>query len=327
MPASGEILLRVRAVGVCGSDLHTYLDGRIGDTAYTSPVVLGHEFMGVIEAMGTDALDGNHQPLQTGQRVAVDPTTPCYHCELCAQGHPNLCPNHTFIGLYPQDGALQEHMLVHARNCFPIPDGISDGGGALLEPLGVALHAVDLSHLKVANSVAIIGCGPIGLLILQVAKLAGADPIYAFDKFPWRVEKARQYGVAAWQVDQVNPVEVVMAQTHKRGVDVVFEAAWADESVQLAAELSRYGGRLILVGIPGSDRLALKHSTARRKGLSLIMSRRMKHSYPRTIHLVEHGRIDLDSLISHTFPLQETPAAYAKNVAYEEGVHKIVIAV
>ncbi len=322
---NGEVLLRIRAVGICGSDLHMYADGRIGDTSFDSPLVLGHEFMGEIVAVGADALDGLHQPLHVGQRVAVDPSTPCYHCEMCELGHPNLCPNHTFYGVYPTDGALQECMIVHARNCFPIPETISDGAGTLLETLGVAIHAVDLGKLRVANSVAVIGCGPVGLLILKLAKLAGAAPLYAFDKFAWRVDKARQLGAQAWNVDEVDPLIVLQQATGKRGADVVFEAAWADHTVQLAAEMTRLGGRLVLVGIPGDDRLVMQHSTARRKGLTIMMVRRMKHTYPRAIQLATSGALPLDDLISHHLPLLDTAAAFAMNARYETGVQKIII--
>jgi len=322
---NGEVLLLIRAVGICGSDLHMYADGRIGDTSFDSPLVLGHEFMGEIVAVGADALDGLHQPLHVGQRVAVDPSTPCYHCEMCELGHPNLCPNHTFYGVYPTDGALQECMIVHARNCFPIPETISDGAGTLLETLGVAIHAVDLGKLRVANSVAVIGCGPVGLLILKLAKLAGAAPLYAFDKFAWRVDKARQLGAQAWNVDEVDPLIVLQQATGKRGADVVFEAAWADHTVQLAAEMTRLGGRLVLVGIPGDDRLVMQHSTARRKGLTIMMVRRMKHTYPRAIQLATSGALPLDDLISHHLPLLDTAAAFAMNARYETGVQKIII--
>jgi len=324
-PGAGDVLLRVKAVGICGSDLHMYQDGRIGDTSYDSPLVLGHEFMGEIVALGADATGGDHQPLRVGQRVAVDPTTPCYHCEMCEHGHPNLCPHHTFYGVYPTDGALQERMIVHARNCFPIPDSISDGAGTLLETLGVAIHAVDLGKLRVANSVAVIGCGPVGLLILELAKLAGSATLYAFDKFDWRVEKARQVGAEAWNVDEVDPLAMLNKATGGRGADVVFEAAWADESVQMAAEMTRLGGRLVLVGIPGDDRLYLQHSTARRKGLTLVMARRMKHTYPRAIPLAVSGTLDLDSLISHHLPLAQAPEAFAMNARYDAGVYKIIL--
>ena len=326
-PGPGEILLDVKAVGVCGSDLHTYLDGRIGNTAVATPLILGHEFGGVVSAVGAEAVDGNGEPLVPGQRVAVDPATPCWRCEMCEAGHPNLCHRLHFCGLYPDDGSLCERMTVSARACFPVPDAISDAGMALLEPLGVALHAVDLGRLKVARSVAVLGCGPIGLMIIRLARLSGADPIYAFDCFPWRAAKAKAWGATeAWTLDG-DPVARVRDVTGARGVDVVFEAAWADQSIEQAAEMARLGGRLVLVGIPGDDSLTLRHSTARRKGLTMLMSRRMKHVYPRAIHLVteQPNRIDLDDLISHRFPLREVDKAFALNVDYADNVQKIVI--
>jgi L-iditol 2-dehydrogenase len=216
-------------------------------------------------------------------------------------------------------------MLVEARTCFPVPDSITDAGAALLEPLGVALHAVDLGKLKVARSVAVLGCGSIGVMIIKLARMSGADPIYAFDCFPWRAAKARAWGASeAWTLDN-DPVQIIQQVTGGRGVDVVFEAAWADHSIAQAAEMARLGGRVVLVGIPSDDRIMMKHSTARRKGLSIMMSRRMKHVYPRTIHLATTGKLDLDDLISHHFPLSEADKAFALNIAYAEGVQKVVI--
>jgi L-iditol 2-dehydrogenase len=315
----------VTAVGICGSDLHSYDDARIGDTVIQSPLILGHEFGGVVTAVGADAHDGDDNPLEVGQRVAVDPATPCWHCEMCDSGHPNLCRRLHFCGLYPDDGSLCEYMIVRARDCYPVPDSITDAGAALLEPLGVAIHAVDLGKLRVANSVVVLGCGPIGLLIIKLARLSGADPIYAFDCYPWRAAKAKEWGASeTWTLDR-DPVDTIKTVTNGRGADVVFEAAWADHSVAQAAEMARLGGRVVLVGIPSDDRILMKHSTARRKGLTIKMSRRMKHTYPRAIQLASTGKVDVDDLISHRFPLSEADKAFALNLAYAEGVHKIVI--
>ncbi len=324
-PGPGMALLRVTAVGLCGSDLHTYMDGRIGEWVVAAPLVLGHEFGGVVEAVGPEAYDGNFAPLQVGTRVAVDPAQPCGRCEMCEQGHPNLCHRLHFCGLYPDGGSLCEYIVMPAHCCFPVPPTIDDAGAALLEPLGIALHAVDLAKLHVADSVAILGAGPIGLLLLQVAKLAGAAPIYVIDQFPWRLELAQQYGAVPINFAEVDPVQAVMQATGGRGVDVAMEAAWADHSVQQAADMARMGGRLVLVGIPGPDKLEMKHSTARRKGLTIRVSRRMKHVYPRAIKLVENGSIDLHGIVSHHFPLSRTPDAYELNVAYADSVNKIVI--
>jgi L-iditol 2-dehydrogenase len=324
-PGPGQALLRVTAVGVCGSDLHTYQDARIGDTALQSPLILGHEFAAVVEAVGADALDGDFRPLQVGARVAVDPAQSCGRCEMCERGHPNLCWRLHFCGLYPDDGSLCQWMHMPAHTCFPMPDAIDDASAALLEPLGVAIHAVDLARIRVANSLAIVGAGPIGLLILQLARLSGADPIFVSDRLPWRLELARRFGAIPLNYDEVDPVRAVLEATGSRGVDVAIEAAWSDHSVQQAAEMARMGGRLVLVGIPGDDRLALKHSTARRKGLTIRLSRRMQHTYPRAIQLAERAAVDLLGLISHRFPLERTPEAFALNVAYQDQVVKVVI--
>lgn len=327
-PPPSHVTLRIKTVGLCGSDLHMYESGRIGYTQIERPVILGHEFMGEVVALGEDALDGLHQPLKIGQRVAVEPAVPCWRCEICELGHPNLCPNHYFYGLFPEDGALRERMNVSARSCFPLPDAISDEAAPLLETLGVAIHAVDLAKLRVASSVAVLGAGPVGLLIMRLAVLAGAAPVFVFDKFAWRLQLARAWGATeALDVDAGSPAEAVMAATGGRGVDVAIEAAWADESVQQAADMARNGGRLVLVGIPPDDRLRLQHSVARRKGLTIMMSRRMKHTYPRAIALALSGRVRLDELVSHRFELAEAERAYACNAAYEPGVHKVILRV
>ncbi|MCY3914567.1 MAG: alcohol dehydrogenase catalytic domain-containing protein [Chloroflexi bacterium] len=327
-PGRGEVTLQIKTVGLCGSDLHMYETGRIGYTVASQPFILGHEFMGEVAAVGEDALDGAHQPLRIGQRVAVEPAVPCWRCELCERGHPNLCPNHYFYGLFPEDGALRERMNVSARNCFPLPDSLSDEVGPLLETLGVAIHAIDLSKIRIGATVAVVGAGPVGLLITRLAVLAGASKVFAFDKFDWRLSVADAWGATyAYNVDDCDPADVVMDLTGRRGVDVAIEAAWSDHSVQQAAEMARYGGRLVLVGIPPDDKLQLQHSVARRKGLSIIMARRMKHTYPRAIQLATSGKVKLEELVSHRFDLSQTAQAYASNAAYEQGVNKVILRV
>lgn len=327
-PSAGEVALNIRTVGICGSDLHMYETGAIGYTRISRPFILGHEFMGEVAAVGADARDGLHQPLRVGQRVAVDPVVPCWRCELCENGHPNLCPHHTFYGLFPQDGALREQMTVSARSCFPMPDSLSDDVGPLLETLGIAIHAIDFSKIRVASRVAVIGAGPVGLLIARLAALAGASQVFSFDKLDWRVNKARQWGADyAGNVEQCDPVQAVMDATDGRGVDVAIEAAWADHSIQQAADMLRHGGRLALVGIPPDDQLTLNHSVARRKGLTIIMSRRMKHTYPRALDLATSGKVKLEELASHRYDLSQTAAAYASAAAYEDGIHKVILRV
>jgi L-iditol 2-dehydrogenase len=316
----------VKAVGICGSDLHTYQDARIGDTPIESPLILGHEFSGVVEEVGSGViLDGEFNPLQPGTRVAVDPAQPCGRCEMCEQGHPNLCRRLHFCGLYPDPGSFTQWMLVPAHTCFPVPDSIDDAAAALLEPLGVAIHATDLAKARVADSAVILGAGPIGLCLLQAMRASGAQPIYVVDQFPWRLAVAEELGGIPINFREQNPVAAIHKATAGRGVDIAIEAAWADHSVQWCAEMVRLGGRLVLVGIPGNNRLEMNHATARRKGLTIYMSRRMKHVYPRAIRLVESGAIHVDALISHRFPLEQAPTAFALNDAYQDQVVKVII--
>jgi len=325
-PGPGEALIRVEAVGICGSDLHTYRHAQVGDTRLQGPLILGHEFAGVVERVGQGGRDGFGRPLEPGARVAVEPAQPCGRCEWCRAGNPNLCEKIHFCGLSPDDGALCQWIRMPAENCFPMPEGLSPADGVMLEPLGIALHTVDLARLRVGHRVAILGAGPVGLSILQVAKLAGADPIFVSDTFPWRVELARKLGAtAAFCRVQQDIAAAVHQATGGRGVDVAIEAAWSGDAVEEAAELLAPGGRLVVVGISDDDRLSLRHSTARRKGLTITMVRRMKHTYPRAIRLAEQGLVDLRCLVTHRFPLDETPKAFALNAAYADGVVKAIV--
>jgi len=196
----------------------------------------------------------------------------------------------------------------------------------LLETLGVALHSVDLAHLHIGDDVAVIGCGPVGLLIIQLLRLAGVQSLFAFDLHDWRAKKACELGAThAFTPDDGDFLTLIQQHTNGRGVDIAFEVAWADESVQLAADMARYGGRLVMVGIPTEDRFTMRHTTARRKGLTIMIVRRMKHSYPRAIKLVTSGKVQLDTLVTHNFTLDETNEAFRKNLAYQDNIIKGII--
>ncbi len=281
-PGPGESLVRVTAVGLCGSDLHWFGEGAIGDAGLAHPLVLGHEFAGVTAA---------------GQRVAVDPAVPCEQCGLCRAGHPNLCENQRFAGHSDTDGGLREYLVWPDRCLVPLPDTLSDSDGALLEPLGVALHAVGLGHLRAGMTVGVFGCGPIGLMVAQVARAAGATAVWVTEPLPHRLAAASRYDTQPW--------------TGEVEVDVAFECAGEQAAVDDALRAVRPGGRVILVGIPSDDRTSFSASVARRKGLTLKLARRMKHTYPRAIRLVESGQVDLRGLVTETFALEETPEAFA----------------
>jgi L-iditol 2-dehydrogenase len=212
-----------------------------------------------------------------------------------------------------------------ARSCYPLPDAIDDTQGALIEPLGVAIHAIDLARVRLGDTVAIVGAGPIGLLLLQLARLAGAAVVFVSDPLGPRLALAERWGGRPVRGDRDDPAVTVMRETGGRGVDVAIEAAWADASIEQAAAMARLGGRLILVGIPGDDRLAMRHSTARRKGLTVRLCRRMKHVHRRAMDLVLRGRVDLAGLVSHRFPLAQAAEAFRMNAAYENGVVKVMV--
>lgn len=308
VPGVGEKLLRVMAVGICGSDLHWLNEAGIGDARLEKPLVLGHEFTALTEE---------------GRRVAIDPAIACGVCEYCKRGDPNLCINLIFAGHSNQDGAMREQLVWPERCLYPIPDRISDAEGVLLEPLGIAIHAVDLAHLKVGMSVGVFGCGPIGLLILQLARLAGADKILATDVLAHRVDAARSLGADEAQLVAGSFSEQETTLVNGRDLDVVFEVAGENAAVEMAVAAVRLGGKVILVGIPSDDRSSFRASTARRKGLTLKLVRRMKLTYPRAISLVESGKVDVGSLITHTFSLDQAAEAFA--VAARRDGLKVII--
>lgn len=298
MPVAGmgEKLIRIKSVGVCGSDLHWFSEGEIGDAKLERPLVLGHEFAGVTE---------------DGQRVAVDPAIPCGYCEFCEHGHPNLCDNMIFAGHGQTDGALCEWLAWSEKSLFPIPDSISDADGAMLEPLGVAIHTVDLGKIKAGMTVGVFGCGPIGLLIIQMAKLSGAANIIATDKLHHRVEAAKRFGASqAFLVGDNSQLSQLRAATNGRGVDVAFEAAGAQAAIDDAVAAVTAGGKVVLAGIPNDDRTSFSASSARRKGLTIKLVRRMKHTYPRAIELVSKGLVDVRSIVTHRFPLEQASEAF-----------------
>lgn len=320
-PGPGEVLLDVTAVGICGSDLHTYMYGNVGGIASDGPFTLGHEAAGRVLALGAGVTT-----LKVGDRVAIDPATNCGECEHCRAGEPHLCLNMIFMGLWPHHGALRERMVHPAKSCVPIPTGISDASIALLEPLGVALHASRLAQVQLGEDVAVIGCGGIGLLLIRLARLAGARRIFAVDRHVWRLNQAAQFGAdVIYNADETDVVAEIMRATNKRGVDLALEAAWVADTTNICVEVARFGGRVIIVGIPVEDILTIKASVARRKELLIQHSRRMKHTYPVSIQLALSKQVDLDSLATHQFDLDQTREAFEVAGLYQDGVVRAVV--
>jgi L-iditol 2-dehydrogenase len=311
--ADGESLVRVGAVGLCGSDLHWFDRGGIGDAVITRPVVPGHEIAGT-------ALSGPHE----GRLVAVDPAVPCGHCPMCLEGERNLCPTVGFSGHGSLDGGLREVMAWPTHLLHPLPESMTAADGAVLEPLGVALHAWDLSHASLGTTVAVVGCGPIGLLLVQVALAGGAGRVIAVDPLPHRREAAVRYGadVALSAEHAADPA--VWSDLAGLGCGVSFEVAGNDAAIELALLAARPGARVMLAGIPDDDHSGFPAGLTRRKGLTLVLVRRMKEMYDRTVALVEAGDVDVRSIVSETFPLDRTAEAFTSAAA--RGGLKVVIA-
>lgn len=314
IPRLGETLIRIGAVGICGSDLHWFSEGEIGDAKLQRPLILGHEFAGVI-AEGP----------RKGLCVAVDPAIPCGECEFCLRGDPNLCPKIRFAGHGVEDGALREFLCWPDENIFPLPDSLSLDNGAMLEPLGVAIHATDLGKLEPGMHVGVFGAGPIGLLIQQLVHLSGTKAVFITDILPHRVKAAQELGATLVLLDREgSSSHEILEATQGRGLDVAFEVANGSSAVDTACRALKPGGRLVLVGIPIEDRTSFLASVARRKGLTIKLVRRMKNTYPRAIQLVEDGKVDLRSLVTHHFRLEEAPEAFSL-AARREGI-KIIVA-
>jgi L-iditol 2-dehydrogenase len=312
VPGTGEVLVRVRAVGICGSDLHWYAESAIGEAVLTRPLVLGHEAAGVI-AEGPRA----------GQRVAIDPAVPCGTCATCERGLGHLCPAVRFLGHGTNDGAMRELLPWPDDRLVPLPDEIDDVAGAMLEPLGVALHALRLARVRPGDRVAILGAGPIGLLLVQLARASGATTIVATDRLSHRVAAARSFGAQAELVTDGSERVALLAATDGLGVDAAIEIAGDDDAVATAIALARPGGTVVIAGIPTGDTSLITASIARRKGLDLRFSRRMNRVYPQAIALVRRGIVDVGAVVSSQRPLQDAPAAFA--LAGRRDGHKVMV--
>lgn len=305
-PKPHEALIRIESTGVCGSDMHYFAEGRIGQTVITEPLILGHEYAGVVESVGAEA-----DASLVGKRVAVEPGIPCLNCEWCHSGHYNVCPDMVFPGGPPYDGALCEHKAVHARFCFPVPDSVSAAEAAMLEPLAVAVHAVELACLKPGETAAILGLGPIGLLVAQVAKAAGAGQLFGTDLLDYRVAAGARYGVdEAFNASCKDTVETIVSATNGRGVDVAFDCARSSATPSLACRIVRPAGRCVLTGISGAEEDPFPVNVARRKELTVQWCRRFCFDYPRSIALLTLGRVDVASLVTHSYPLERSKEAF-----------------
>ena len=304
----GESLVRITSVGLCGSDLHWFTEGGIGDAALADPLVLGHEMAGIVVS----------GPL-AGRSVGLDPALPCEECRECAAGLGHLCTRMHFAGHSDTDGGLRETVAWPDHRLHPLPDGYDPACGSLLEPLGVAVHSADLAHLRYGGTVAVIGCGPIGVMLVQLAVMSGCD-VTAVEPLAHRREAALRAGAAR----ALAPDEVESRSSLDGTCDVAFEVSGADDGLVRASVLVRPGGRIVLVGIPDDDITTIAASTMRRKGLTLAFARRMtENAYVRAIALATRGAVDLSWLTTRRFPLEDAVDAFA-TASRREGLKVVV---
>jgi L-iditol 2-dehydrogenase len=294
----GQVVVRVASVGVCGSDVHYYEHGRIGQFVVESPLVLGHEAAGEVTAVGP----GVTSPA-VGQRVSVEPGVPDLTCEQCLAGRYNLCPNMRFFATPPIDGAFAEYVVVHAAFAHPVPDSISDDAAALLEPLSVGIWACRKGRVSAGSSVLITGAGPIGLVSVQAARAFGATDIVVSDVNPARLALARDLGAT----------EVVDARTESvldlpRPPGVLLECSGHPAATVEGIRALAPAGRAVLVGM-GGDELPLPLSVVQERELEVTGTFRYAGTWPTAISLVAAGRVDLDRLVTGTYALAEAEDA------------------
>jgi len=298
-PAAGHVLVAVRSVGVCGSDVHYFEHGRIGDFVVRAPLVLGHEASGVIVAAG-DGVPGD----RVGRRVAIEPGTACGACPSCKAGRYNLCPQMRFFATPPVDGALAEFVEVRADLAFALPDAVSDDAAALLEPLSVGIWATGKAALAPGGSVLIAGAGPIGLVTAQVARARGAATIVVSDIAPDRLAAAERSGATATRL-------AGGADGDPGGeFDAFIDCSGAPPAVQAGLRALRPAGTAVLVGM-GPDELALPLSLIQQRELTVTGTFRYANTWPAAIALAASGAVDVDALVTDRYPLDQAARALA----------------
>ncbi len=319
--APDDVLIEVKAVGVCGSDCHYYQRGRIGPFVVTEPLILGHECSGVVAAVGEEVAG-----LRPGDQVAVEPGVPCRRCRRCREGRYNICENEvTFMGTPPWHGAFREYLTWPADFVFKLPEGVSLEDGAMVEPLAVGVHACRRGGVQPGQSAAVIGAGPIGLLAAQAAAAYGAHPVIVSDIIAPRLERARKLGALAVDAQREDAAERVRDFTDGKGADVVIETAGTLATIRQAAQMVRTGGVVVLVGLPPEDEgpMPVMDQIAREYDIRTVF--RYANCYPPALSLIAAGRIDLASLRTHEFPLAQTEEAVKQVIEHKAETVKALV--
>jgi L-iditol 2-dehydrogenase len=305
-PGPGEVLVAIRNVGICGSDIHYYEHGRIGDYVVENPIVLGHESAGEVVEVGS-ATTG----ISPGDRVALEPGVPCRRCSHCKQGRYHLCESVEFMATPPHDGAFAEFVTWPADFCYPLPDSVSTVEGALCEPLSVGLHATHRGGVGPGDTVLVAGAGPVGLLAAAAARAAGATDVLITDIVPSKLEFARQRGVdSTINVAETDLGAAVETYTDGSGVDIVIECSGAESSIGSTLDVVRRGGTVVLVGLPAEAEIPLNVLDVIDNELDVHGSFRYHNTYSTAIDLLADGTVDAAEIVDFEAQLSEIGAAF-----------------
>jgi L-iditol 2-dehydrogenase len=320
-PAPGEVQVRVESVGICGSDLHYFLDGRVGDTPAEYPQVLGHEPAGVITALG-EGVSG----WSVGDRVGLEPPIYCYHCEFCMTGRHNLCESVRFFSSPGEPGFFRDVANVPVENLLALPDNLNFDEASLFEPVSIILHSFRFGQPRMGETAAVLGAGPIGLCTIACLRLAGVKRIYSVEPVEARREMAVRLGAdVSINPRETDPVKEILRETGGRGVDVTFDCATQDNTVNESLYMTAPGGRAVITGLPQEHRVALDFHHMRRKELGFFGVRRANHTGAAAVRLLKEHPRAFTPMITHHMPLTEVQRAFEMLGAYEDGVVKICL--
>lgn len=322
-PKEGEVLIKIGYVGICGSDVHYFETGAIGDFVVKPPFVLGHEAAGTVVALG-EGVDS----LKIGDRVAMEPGKTCGHCEFCRTGRYNLCPDVQFFATPPYDGVFQEYVAYDASMCFRLPDNVSLMEGALIEPLAVGFHAANQGGAHIGQKAVVFGSGCIGLMCLLALKAEGVTEVYVVDVIDKRLEKAMELGAAdVINSSKEDAEERIMELAGGYGVDLAIDTAGADVTINQGIRMVKPGGTIVCVGYSRSGKVTLDMSVALNKEITFRTVFRYRHIYPMAIAAVSSGLINLRNVVTDTFTLDEIQEAMMKSVNDKVNIVKAVIEV
>ena len=315
-----EVLVKMEAIGVCGSDVHYYSHGKIGDFVVKFPFILGHECAGTIVEAGKDVKD-----LKVGDRVALEPGVPCGGCEFCLSGRYNLCPDVKFLATPPYDGCLMNYVSHPAQFAFKLPDNVSSVEGALVEPLAIGINAALTGGVKLGDTVVIFGAGCIGLVTLLASKAYGATQVITVDVIDKRLDVAKGMGAIALNAKNCDVVAEIKKLTNGKGAQVVIDCAGNNTTIGQTVHVAKSGGTIVWVGLATDTVNGLSIGPISTKELTIKSIFRYKNLYPTTIAAIADGKIDIKGIISDKYKFEETPKAFSETLKNAQNIVKSVI--